>query len=105
MCLGMVGVLTRVWDEGGTLAGHVDSGTSTQQVSLLACPHAQVGASVLVHSGFVLEVLEADAAQEARRLRGLAGDSVAGTRTAGGCAAGGDAAGDCAAGDCAAGDC
>ncbi|HEV2375308.1 MAG TPA: HypC/HybG/HupF family hydrogenase formation chaperone [Streptosporangiaceae bacterium] len=82
MCLGTVGTLTRVWDEGGAPVGEVDTGAAAQQVSLLACPHAEVGASVLVHSGFVLEVLDPGTAREARRLRSLAADRAARDRAA-----------------------
>jgi hydrogenase maturation factor len=53
MCLGTVGVITEVT---GDLAV-VDAGRATVTASLLTCPEAAVGQTVLVHSGFVLKIL------------------------------------------------
>jgi hydrogenase maturation factor len=69
MCLGKVGVVTKVWDEDGVPLALVDTGATTETVCLLACPGVQEGASVLVHIGFVVEVLDPGTAEEARSLR------------------------------------
>lgn len=69
MCLGVIGRVTRVWDEGGVPMADVDLGDRAQTACLLYQPTAGVGADVLIHSGFVLEVLAAEQAAEARELR------------------------------------
>lgn len=53
MCLGTVGVITGIT---GDLAV-VDTGEVTLTASLLTCPEAGPGETVLVHSGFVLKIL------------------------------------------------
>ncbi len=73
MCLGKVGVITEVWDEGGVPMANIETAsTTTEPVCLLAHPDLGEGARVLVHSGFVVQVLEPDAAAEAARLRAAA---------------------------------
>ncbi len=70
MCLGEIGVVTKVWDEDGVPLALVEVRSTTVTVCLLATPDAAEGASVLVHMGFVLEVLDRERAEEATRLRG-----------------------------------
>lgn len=69
MCLGTIGVVTRVWEEDGIPVALVDTGTVTTRACLLACPGAAAGASVLVHSGYVVELLSEQDAASARELR------------------------------------
>ena len=69
MCLGDIGVITKVWQEGGVPLALVDVRSTTETVCLLATPDVGEGASVLVHMGFVLEVLDPERAEEAKRLR------------------------------------
>lgn len=69
MCLGSVGRLDRVWDEGGIAMGMVDYGTREEPACLMYIPDAEPGADVLIHMGFVLEVLHPDRAADARALR------------------------------------
>ncbi len=73
MCLGKVGVITEVWDEGGVPMARLETtSTTTETVCLLAHPGLEEGARVLVHSGFVVQVLDPDTAAEAARLRSAA---------------------------------
>lgn len=70
MCLGIVGRLTRVWDEGGLPMGHVAGQSEDRAVCLMYHPEAAVGTPVLAHMGFVLEILDDErlaAAEEFRR--------------------------------------
>jgi hydrogenase maturation factor len=69
MCLGQVGVVTRVWEEGGVPLALVDVDSGTVTACLLAAPEVVEGTSVLLHLGFVVEVLDSASANEARRLR------------------------------------
>lgn len=65
MCLGTVGVITAVRDDEGVPMALVDTGSAgTVAACLLTCPEAGVGAAVLVHSGYVLQILEADDAED-----------------------------------------
>jgi len=66
MCLGAIQILEAAWDEGSARVGRLDDGAV---VSLGFVPEAEPGAYLLVHLGVPVEVLEADAAQEALRLR------------------------------------
>jgi hydrogenase maturation protease len=75
MCLGTTGVITRVHDDDGVPMALVDTGlvntglvntglvdTGTAAViraCLLTCPEAVAGDTVLVHSGYVLQILDA----------------------------------------------
>ena len=54
MCLGTVGVITEITD--GIAA--IDAGGVRVTASLLTCPQAVIGQTVLAHSGYVLEILE-----------------------------------------------
>ena len=69
MCLGSIGRLDRTWDEGGIAMGMVDYGDRTEPACLMYVPDAGPGADVLVHMGFVLEVLDPEQAEDARQLR------------------------------------
>jgi hydrogenase maturation factor len=69
MCLGKMGLVTRVWEEGGVPLALVDTESTTETVCLLTCPGVEVGMSVLVHLGFVVEALEPRSAENASRLR------------------------------------
>jgi hydrogenase maturation factor len=69
MCLGRVGVVMKVWEERGVPLALVDVGSTTETACLLASPEVAEGTSVLVHLGFVVEVLDPRSAEDARRLR------------------------------------
>ena len=69
MCLGKVGRVLEVWEDAGVPMGLVEVGSGTETACLLTCRGADVGSSVLVHLGFVVEVLDPALADEARRLR------------------------------------
>ncbi len=59
MCLGKIGVITDVRDDDGVPMALVKTGpASTVSACLLTCPEAATGETVLVHSGYVLKVLE-----------------------------------------------
>lgn len=65
MCLGTVGVITAIRDEEGVPMALVDAGPAgTVAACLLTCPEAGSGAIVLVHSGYVLQILEIDDAKD-----------------------------------------
>lgn len=65
MCLGTAGVITAVRDDDGVPMAVVDTGSPPAVTAcLLTCPEADVGAAVLVHSGYVLEILDGDAAED-----------------------------------------
>ena len=74
MCLGTLGRIGRVWDEGGVPMAAVDAAVGEVAACLLYHPDAVVGDHVLVHMGFVLEVLDADRASEAAAIRRIGGD-------------------------------
>ena len=69
MCLGRLGTVTKVWDEGGVPLSLVDTGGAAERACLLGFPDVREGADVLVHMGFVVEVLDPAMAADARRLR------------------------------------
>ena len=71
MCLGVIGVVTRTFAEGEVPMADVDNGDGPRAVCLLYCPEAAVGDDVLVHMGFVMEVLDPARAAESRALRRL----------------------------------
>ena len=54
MCLGTVGVITEITDEMAV----IDAGGVRVTASLLTCPEAVVGQTILAHSGYVLAILE-----------------------------------------------
>ena len=58
MCLGLIGVITEITTEDGFDVARIDTGESLVAASLLTCPEARTGETVLVHSGFVLKVLQ-----------------------------------------------
>jgi hydrogenase maturation factor len=58
MCLGTAGVITAVRDEGGLPTALIDTPQGTVSASLLTCPEAGVGRTVLVHCGYVLQILD-----------------------------------------------
>jgi hydrogenase maturation factor len=58
VCLGIVGVITAVRDEGGLPMALVDTVGGRLSACLLTCPEAGVGRSVLVHCGYVLQILD-----------------------------------------------
>lgn len=67
MCLGTVGVITAVRDDRGVPMALVDTGPAgTVAACLLTCPEAGAGATVLVHSGYVLQILETGDAEDLR---------------------------------------
>lgn len=62
MCLGTVGVVTGIRDEDGVpmadiAAGRAEAG-GIVSACLLTCPAAAVGQTVLIHSGYVLQILD-----------------------------------------------
>jgi len=69
MCLGSLGQITRTWDAGGVPMGAVDVPGRTLDACLLYHPDARVGDQVLVHMGFVVDVLDDETAADARELR------------------------------------
>jgi hydrogenase maturation factor len=66
MCLGTIQLLEEAWEEAGTRLGRLEDGVV---VSLAFVPDAEPGRHVLVHMGVPVEVLDADAAEEALALR------------------------------------
>jgi hydrogenase maturation factor len=59
MCLGTIGVITAIHDEDGLPMALVATGTGEKlSACLLTCPEARPGAAVLVHSGYVLRILD-----------------------------------------------
>ena len=66
MCLGGITTLVEVWEEGGARVGRLADGSV---VSLAFVPEAGAGASLLVHLGVPVEVLDAQVAAEALALR------------------------------------
>ncbi len=54
MCLGTVGVITEITDG----IAVIDAGGVWVSASLLTCPEAVTGQTVLAHSGYVLEIIE-----------------------------------------------
>jgi hydrogenase maturation factor len=70
MCLGRIGVVTRVWDADGVPMAIVEMDGRSEEVSLLTAA-AEVGNRVVVQFGFVAEVLTEEQAHEAVRLRSI----------------------------------
>ena len=69
MCLGVIGLVTRRFEEDGVPMADVDTGDGARSVCLLYCPEAEIDDDVLVHMGFVMEVLDPERAAESRELR------------------------------------
>ncbi len=60
MCLAASGVVTAVRDDDGVPMALVDAGPGAALTAcLLTCPQARVGDTVLVHSGYVLRIIDA----------------------------------------------
>lgn len=64
MCLA---IPVRIQDVDGSMA-QVELGGVLREVSLVLTPEAEVGDYVLVHTGFAINVLDEDEAQETLRL-------------------------------------
>jgi hydrogenase maturation factor len=60
VCLGTVGVVTAVRDEDGLPTALIDTAQGTVTASLLTCQEAGIGQTVLVHCGYVLQILDDD---------------------------------------------
>ncbi len=59
MCLGTSGVIIAIRDDDGVPMALVDTGTAGPvSACLLTCPEAVPGSKVLVHSGYVLQILD-----------------------------------------------
>jgi hydrogenase maturation factor len=59
MCQGTIGVVTEIRDDDGIPMALVGAGQAAAvHACLLTCPEAAVGDTVLVHSGYVLQVLD-----------------------------------------------
>jgi len=59
MCLGTTGVVTVIRDDDGIPMAEVDAGPAGEiKACLLTCPEAAAGDTVLVHSGYVLQILK-----------------------------------------------
>jgi hydrogenase maturation factor len=59
MCLGTAGVIIAVRDDEGVPMALVDTGAGAAvSACLLTCPEARAGSEVLVHSGYVLQILD-----------------------------------------------
>lgn len=57
VCLGTVGVITAVRNEDGVPMAIVDAAQEAVSACLITCPDASVGQTVLVHCGYVLQIL------------------------------------------------
>jgi hydrogenase maturation factor len=61
MCLGTTGVVAGIRDDDGIPMAEVDTGTAgTVQACLITCPDASVGDTVIIHSGYVLQILDVE---------------------------------------------
>lgn len=69
MCLGTIGRISRVWDEGGVPMAMVRSADGETPANLLYTPGARVDDDVLMQFGFVIEQLDRDRAEDALALR------------------------------------
>jgi hydrogenase maturation factor len=58
MCLGTAGVITAVLDDDGVPMALVAAAGKSLTACLLTCPEARPGQAVLVHSGYVLQILD-----------------------------------------------
>jgi len=59
MCIGMTGLVTGISDDDGIPMALVDTGPAgVMQACLITCPDARVGYTVIVHSGYVLKILD-----------------------------------------------
>lgn len=69
MCLGAIGVLVEIGEGAGMPYAVVDFGDRKAEVGSFTEEGLVPGAYVLVHSGFILEVLDEDRAAEMLDLR------------------------------------
>jgi hydrogenase maturation factor len=61
MCLGTTGVVTSLRDDDGIPMALIDTGTGQPiPACLLTCPEVLVGDTVLMHSGYVLQVFDTE---------------------------------------------
>jgi hydrogenase maturation factor len=58
MCLGTTGVITAIRDDDGIPMALIDAGAGVIPACLLTCLEARVGDTVLVHSGYVLQIFD-----------------------------------------------
>ena len=59
MCMGMTGVVAGIVDDDGIPMALFDTGPAgVARACLITCPDARVGDTVLVHSGYVLQILD-----------------------------------------------
>jgi hydrogenase maturation factor len=58
VCLGTAGVIIAVRDEGGLPMALIGTADGTVSACLLTCPEAGAGQTVLVHCGYVLQILD-----------------------------------------------
>jgi hydrogenase maturation factor len=59
MCMGMTGVVAEISDDDGIPMALIDTGPAgVVQACLITCPDARIGDTVLVHSGYVLQILD-----------------------------------------------
>ena len=70
MCLATLGCVLRVEDGDRGPVALVATDGGTHEASLLLHPDARPGDHVLVHTGYVVEVVPTDLATDAARLRG-----------------------------------
>jgi hydrogenase maturation factor len=57
--MGMTGVVAEISDDDGIAMALVDTGPAgVIQACLITCPDARVGDTVMVHSGYVLQILD-----------------------------------------------
>ncbi len=63
MCLAVPGKLTTVAGEGLLRSGRAAFAGLVKEVNLAYTPEAEVGDYVLVHAGFAISVIDADAAE------------------------------------------
>jgi hypothetical protein len=66
MCLGSIALLEASWDEDGVRLGRLDDGCV---VPLAFVPDAEPGIYLLLHLGIPVEILSADVAGAALKLR------------------------------------
>ncbi len=64
MCLGIPGKIIEVFDYAGTKMAKVDFDGVFQEVCVETVPEVSVGAYVIVHAGFALNILSEQEAQE-----------------------------------------
>ena len=72
MCVGIIGHLEETWSDDAVPMGRVRTTDGEETVCLLYAPEARAGEHVLVHLGFVTEVLDAARAEDATTLRAQA---------------------------------